>query len=340
MNISTNLTDFEAEDGADEDEALSLEVVPASHGERLDRWLSLQRPHASRAYFQQLIEAGAVSIDGQVVIKPSAKLKLGSTVRVNLLPRAQDQAFEPEPMDLDVRFEDEHLMVLHKPAGLVVHPAAGHWSGTLLNGLLAHHALAPSLPRAGIVHRLDKDTSGLMLVAKSQTAMDGLTRQIAQREVHRVYVALVKGAHAMAEQSVENTLGRDPRNRLRMAVLPSGSAAGKHAHTSIRWVGSSSEGQGEPISWVTCKLHTGRTHQIRVHLTHLQHPLLGDDVYGGPAWYGMSRQALHATSLGLRHPITGQRLQVLSELPQDMQNAFALAGLRYNPQALWSTDAE
>jgi 23S rRNA pseudouridine1911/1915/1917 synthase len=225
-------------------------------------------------------------------------------------------------------------MVIDKPAGLVVHPAAGHWSGTLLNGLLAHHAAAQQLPRAGIVHRLDKDTSGLMLVAKTQPAFDRLVALIAQRQVQRVYLALAQGTWREADEVwVDRPMGRDPKNRLRMAVLPEGATGAKVAQTRVRLLQS-----GPGCALVACKLHTGRTHQIRVHLAALGHPLVGDGLYGGkPAW-GMERQALHAHRLALRHPITGEALQVEAPLPADLQHALRSAGLDYNPNQLWQAD--
>ena len=201
-------------------ETLSQLVGTAEHGERVDKVLALWVPALSRAYFQALIEAGGVTLNGAILTKPARKVKVGERLVVELRPTAQAQAFEPEALALDVVFEDQDLMVLNKPAGLVVHPGAGHWSGTLLNGLLAHHQGAAALPRAGIVHRLDKDTSGLMVVAKSPVAYDNLVRQIAERAVSRVYVALAHGAwKGAAEQDVEGAIGRDPQNRLRMAVV-------------------------------------------------------------------------------------------------------------------------
>jgi 23S rRNA pseudouridine1911/1915/1917 synthase len=234
-------------------------------------------------------------------------------------------------MPLQVVYEDEHLLVIDKPAGLVVHPAAGHWSGTLLNGLLAYHAAAARLPRAGIVHRLDKDTSGLMVVGKTTPACEALVRLIARRDVHRIYVALAHGSWRFEpEVDVQRWIGRDPRQRLRMAVLPSGSSGAKDARTTLRLLDSSAA-----YTWVGCKLHTGRTHQIRVHLSSLGHTLVGDGVYGGRPELGLQRQALHAHRLSLCHPITGAMLQCVSPLPKDMQQAVQNASLDYNLEQLW-----
>jgi 23S rRNA pseudouridine1911/1915/1917 synthase len=239
-------------------------------------------------------------------------------------------AFVPQAMALNVVYEDADLLVINKPAGLVVHPAAGNWSGTLLNGLLAHHAGAASLPRAGIVHRLDKDTSGLMLVGKSRQAVEALVRAIAAREVNRQYLALAHGRWlGAAEQGVDQPVGRDSRNRLRMAVVAPDSATGKPAQTSLLRLDGSDE-----ATLVACKLHTGRTHQIRVHMAWLGYPLVGDTLYGGRVLWGMDRQALHATRLRLRHPTGGQPLDFRCALPPDFMHALAQSGLQYNPASL------
>ncbi|NIC43434.1 RluA family pseudouridine synthase [Aquabacterium sp. A08] len=319
-------------DTAPEQRAFAVPV--AEHGLRIDKVLALHAPEFSRGYFQQLLEAGGVWLNGAVCAKPSAKVKAGDAVRAELRPTAQASAFVAEPMALQVVHEDEHLLVIDKPAGLVVHPAAGHWQGTLLNGLLAHHAGAAHLPRAGIVHRLDKDTSGLMLVAKSQVAVDALVRQIAAREVHRVYLALAHGHwRGEGERWVDQPIGRDPRNRLRMAVHPAGSTAAKDAQTRVRLLDAA-----PPWLLVGCKLHTGRTHQIRVHMAWLGHPLLADGLYGGAPALGLTRQALHAHRLALRHPVSGQPLLFHRPLPPDMAQAVETAGLHYNPTLLWPVD--
>ncbi|HEX5805566.1 MAG TPA: RluA family pseudouridine synthase [Macromonas sp.] len=309
-------------------------VDEAGHGLRIDKSLALRCPEFSRGYFQQLLEDGAVRLNGKVLGKPSTKLRIGDRVEVELRPTAQAQAFLPEPMALNVVFEDEHLLVIDKPAGLVVHPAAGNWTGTLLNGLLAYHAGAARLPRAGIVHRLDKDTSGLMLVGKTLPAVEALVRLIAQREVHRIYVALAQGCWKHGDEVLVNqALGRDPRNRLRMAVLDAASTAAKPAQTTVRVLDRSNA-----AVWVGCKLHTGRTHQIRVHMAWLGHPLVGDATYGGKAHLGLNRQALHAHRLVLRHPITQDALSLQSPLPEDLHNAVREAGLHYNLDQLWQVD--
>ncbi|MDQ6880861.1 MAG: RluA family pseudouridine synthase [Pseudomonadota bacterium] len=296
------------------------------HGERLDRALALLVPEFSRSYLQQLLESGAVLLNGKAALKPSHKVKAGDAGTVELRPTPQSQAFKPEPMALDVLFQDDHLLVVNKPAGVVVHPAPGNWSGTLLNGLLAHDGQAGLLPRAGIVHRLDKDTSGLMLVARSRAAMDALVQCIAAREVARQYVALAHRPWAgPRERRVETPIGRDPRNRLRMAAVDLERTSGKPASTGLDLIENAQDG-----CLVRATLQTGRTHQIRVHMASIGHPLVADSLYGGAAAAGMERQALHAFRLALRHPASGLALEFLAPLPVDMARALELWGLRYN----------
>ncbi|MBV1732981.1 MAG: RluA family pseudouridine synthase [Hydrogenophaga sp.] len=309
-----------------ETETRCCEIPVEMHGWRVDRALARLIPEFSRSYLQQLMADGAVQLLGTTVHKPSARVQVGHLLRVELRPTQQAMAFVAQPIALDVVFEDTHLLVINKPAGLVVHPAAGNWSGTLLNGLLAHHAAAAQLPRAGIVHRLDKDTSGLMLVGKSRPAVDALVRAIAAREVHRGYLALAQGRwKGAAEQVVDQPVGRDTHNRLRMAVLRPGATSGKPAQTTIRLLDGNDQ-----ACLVACKLHTGRTHQIRVHMAWLGHPLAGDALYGGKPLFGMLRQALHATRLRLLHPISGVQLAFQSAPPGDFQEALEQAGLHYN----------
>ncbi len=301
--------------------------VPADmHGWRIDRALAQLIPEFSRSYLQQLMADGAVAMRGTALRKPSARIAAGDRLAVELRPTQQAQAFVAQAMALDVVYEDADLLVIQKPAGLVVHPAAGHWTGTLLNGLLAHHAGAASLPRAGIVHRLDKDTSGLMLVGKSRQAVEALVRAIAAREVNRQYLALAQGRwQGAAEKGVDQPIGRDVHNRLRMAVVRPDTGIGKVAQTTIRLLDASDQ-----ACLVACKLHTGRTHQIRVHMAWLGHPLVGDTLYGGRAMWGIERQALHAARLSLRHPISGEPLAFRSPPPPDLLAAIAGSGLRYN----------
>lgn len=290
-------------------------VTPAWHGWRLDKACVALAPEFSRSHLQTLIEAGAVRLDGVCVTTASRKLRWGQQLQLELRPTEASQAYLPQAMALDVMHEDEHLLVLNKPAGLVVHPGAGNWSGTLLNGLLAHHAEAARLPRAGIVHRLDKDTSGLMVVAKSAAAVAALVRAIGQREVQRHYLALAQGEPKEDRFSVEAPIGRDPISRVRMAVV----RGGREARTDVRV-----QARAQGFSALACRLHTGRTHQIRVHLAHLGHPLVADSVYGGKGALGLSRQALHATQLQLAHPISGESLSFEAPAPKDFTEAWRL----------------
>ena len=308
-------------------EEVRVAAVPvALHGQRLDRVLAQLVPEFSRSYLQQLIEQGEALIDGRVTTKVSAKVRLGHQLQITLRATPQSQAFVPEAMPIEVVYEDEHLRVIHKPAGLVVHPAPGNWRGTLLNGLLALDPKASEVPRAGIVHRLDKDTSGLMVVARTRQAMDALVSQIAARQVHRQYLALAhKNWSGASPRTLEAAIGRDPANRLRMAVVDLSHQSGKTASTTFDLLV-----QGDRCCLVQCTLHTGRTHQIRVHMAHLGHPLLGDAVYGGMPLGGMSRQALHAWRLAFEHPITGERIDLRSDWPEDMAQALQNLGLSYN----------
>ena len=299
-------------------------ALPAElHGQRLDRALAALVPEFSRNYLRQLIEAGVVHMQGQPVVKPAQKVRAGDHLAIELRPTPMSQAFVPQAMALDVVYEDQHLAVIDKPAGLVVHPAPGNWSGTLLNGLLARDAAAAHLPRAGIVHRLDKDTSGLLVVARSRAAMDALVALIAAREVRREYLALAhrpwSGAPA---REIDAAIGRDPRQRLRMAVLDPARHPARPAQTRFELLQNAPQG-----CLLRCLLRTGRTHQIRVHLAHLGHPLVADALYGGAPAAGLTRQALHARRLAFRHPLTGQTLDFVAPLPTDLTHALSAWGL-------------
>jgi 23S rRNA pseudouridine1911/1915/1917 synthase len=310
----------DGDDPPDSDEApgafelREITIGEALHGQRLDKALVTLAPEFSRNHLQSLVERGHVHVDGNAAEVVARKLRAGQHLQLELVPTEESRAFRPQPMALDIVFEDDHLLVLNKPAGLVVHPAPGNWSGTLLNGLLAHHAAAATLPRAGIVHRLDKDTSGLMVVGKTLPAVTALSRAIAAREVHRHYLALAHRRVGWDEKTVEAAIGRDPVSRIRMAVL----ASGKPARTDLRCVS-----RAEAFSALACKLHTGRTHQIRVHLAWLGHPLVSDALYGGVLGLGLLRQALHATRLRLQHPIAGTWLDFDCPPPADFAQAWA-----------------
>jgi 23S rRNA pseudouridine1911/1915/1917 synthase len=318
------------EEGAEalvDSELRAFTIEPAWHGQRLDKALAALVPEFSRSYLQQLIEDGAVRIGGRPVQRSASKVKAGEQGEIELRPTPQSQAFVPEPIPLPVVYEDEHLLVLHKPAGLVVHPAPGNWRGTVLNGLLARDPRASLLPRAGIVHRLDKDTSGLMVVARERRTMDALVRLIAAREVSRQYIALAhRPWSGPAERDVDAPIGRDPSHRLRMAVVDLARHPGKPASTGFELLHNAEAG-----CLVRARLRTGRTHQIRVHMAHIGHPLVADELYGGAPAAGMQRQALHAERLAFAHPVTGRPMEFHAPPPADLARALALWGLDYNP---------
>ncbi|MFO1269407.1 MAG: RluA family pseudouridine synthase [Rubrivivax sp.] len=309
----------------------SAVVAPGQHGQRLDKVLVALAPEFSRSHLQHLVEGGHVRVGAAAVRVPARRLRAGDEVVLELVPTEESRAFTPQPMALAIVHEDDDLIVLVKPAGLVVHPAAGNWSGTLLNGLLAHHAGAAALPRAGIVHRLDKDTSGLMLVGKTLAAVTALVRDIAARHVHRSYLALAWG-EVPAAQTIEAPIGRDPRSRTRMAVVPVGSG-GREARTDVQCLASAvvaEEGgtggtatRASPVSALRCTLHSGRTHQIRVHLASRGWPLVADVLYGGRPGLGLTRQALHAVRLELAHPTSRRPLVFTAAPPRDFAQAWA-----------------
>ena len=321
---------------SDETDELSTEVewrkvVVANerHGGRLDRALVDAAPEFSRSYLQQLIEAGLVTVNAKVVRKASSRVKAGDTMLIELRPTPQSLVFSPQAIPLDVVYEDEHILVINKPAGLVVHPAPGNWSGTLLNGLLAYDKGMASVPRAGIVHRLDKDTSGLMVVARSRAVMDLLVQAIATREVSRQYLAVAHHPWAgSSSRTVEAPIGRDPRNRLRMAVVDLEQQSGKTAKTDIILMANGHDG-----CLARCILHTGRTHQIRVHMASLGHPLVADAVYGGTCLPVMSRQALHAARLAFVHPVTRESMVYRVPPPDDFVDLMRFWCLRYNEES-------
>lgn len=314
----------------DEPTVYQWAVGAPEHGLRLDKALATWMPEWSRAYLSRLIEEGAVAVDGMAWLRASAKLKIGQHLTLHWRPPAAALVAEPEPVPFEMVFQDEVLGVVNKPAGLVVHPGAGNWQGTLLNGLLYRDPASAELPRAGIVHRLDKDTTGLMVVARTRLAMEHLTRQLAQRSVRRQYVALAHGS-APVGHSVTWTgwIGRDPRQRLRMAQWDHAAPGAREARTDATCIGSA---QGYSL-W-QCKLHTGRTHQIRVHMRHAGFALVGDTLYGGREALGMRRQALHAVALQLVHPVSEQTMQWRAPLPLDLQQALQQVGLDYNVEQI------
>ena len=304
-------------------EPIILTLTPDVCGERMDKVISRLIPQFSRSRIQQWIEAGHVTVDGKV-----AKTKMTSfgdeTVIVAPQPAPEDEAYTAEAMDLVIVHEDATLIVIDKPAGLVVHPAAGNWSGTLLNGLLHHYPAIGGVPRAGIVHRLDKDTSGLMVVAKTLEAHTDLVRQLQARTVRREYLALVWGTPNLTG-TVDAAMGRHPRDRIKMAVLENMTAKPAITHFERLATGLMDR---RPVSLMRCKLETGRTHQIRVHMMSIGHTLVGDVLYGKAHLASVfPRQALQAQRLGLIHPATGKSCDWSAPLPADFLALLASAGI-------------
>ena len=300
-------------DYIDDEDFISLEIPLEMAGERLDKVLAGSLPDYSRNRLKAWVEAGAVMVDGKVT-KARYLLRGGEGVKVFPQEMPEQFAFSPENIPLDVVYEDDSIIVINKPPGLVVHPAAGNWSGTLLNGLFYRFPELKSLPRAGIVHRLDKDTSGLMVVARTAQAQTSLVRQLQERTVGRRYLAWVWG-DAPSQGKVLASVGRDQRDRLKMAA---GSPQGKPAATLFRRLAKGNV-ENSPVALLECRLETGRTHQIRVHLESLGFPLVGDPVYrkkapGVAKSLAFDRQALHAFALSLQHPVT-QELKTWFRLP-------------------------
>jgi 23S rRNA pseudouridine1911/1915/1917 synthase len=307
-----------------------VKVASAMHLQRLDKLLVALAPEFSRSHLQSLIERGHARVDAEVVTTASRRVKSGQQIELQLVPTAESLAFRPQPMELAVLFEDEHLLVINKPAGLVVHPAPGNWSGTLLNGLLHRHPASASLPRAGIVHRLDKDTSGVMMVGKTLPAVTALVRDLAARDVHRRYLAIAHGVPALPQFTVDLPIGRDPRLRVRMAVVRE-ELGGRPSRTDLHCVASM--GATPSFSAFVCTLHTGRTHQIRVHMAAQALPLVADVLYGGKPALGLQRQALHATELRLAHPISRAPLSFDCPAPGDFAAAWTQVVGRVATQA-------
>lgn len=330
----------------------SLTVNQEDAGQRLDRFITAHLPDLSRARVRGLIEKGHVSGARATILEPDYRVKPADVFHISI-PEAAPAEPQPEDIPLTVLYEDDALIVIDKPVGLVVHPAAGHWSGTLVNALLAHCGESLSgiggIKRPGIVHRLDKDTSGVMVVAKTDAAHRALAAQFADhgREgaLLRRYQALVWGVPSPWKGTIETNIGRHPTNRLKMAVLKNG---GKYALTEYRGaqtLGESAGKSGKPAtplaSLVECTLKTGRTHQIRVHMSFMGNPVIGDELYGSGfssktralskvgqyAILNIGRQALHAAVLSFQHPVTKEYMQFNSELPSDM--CTIIEGLDY-----------
>ncbi len=325
------------EHAADADwyERVSLKVDGGQEPLRIDKFLTARIEHATRNKIQQAAQAGMILVNSNP-IKPNYKIKPGDEIVVYTTKEPVDTRVIPEKLPLDIRFEDEEVLVVHKPAGMVVHPANGNYTGTLLNGLAwymgyrSQEGVDPELSRFGLVHRIDKDTSGLLVVGKTQQALNHLAKQFYDHSVDRTYQALAWGDFEEPEGTIEAQIGRNPRHRKKMAAFPEGEY-GKPAITHYKVL--------EKFHYVTlleCRLETGRTHQIRVHLQHIGHPLFNDSTYGGDrivkgtvftkyrqfvdnCFSLLPRQALHARSLGFIHPRTGERLYFESELPPDIK---------------------
>lgn len=311
-------------------EPVTLKVPISFSGSRLDQVLAQMLPQYSRSRLAALAKAGFVTIDAKPA-QPKTKLFGGEVILATLVPRDDEMAFLPEDIALNVLFEDDAVIVIDKPAGMVVHPGAGNWSGTLLNALLFRNPSVANLPRAGIVHRLDKETSGVMVAAKTETAQLSLVRQLQARTVKRIYMALVRGQPPQ-EGIVEKPIGRHPHHRTKMAVLGEeeghgGKSAVTHYRVQQRFLHH---------ALIECRLETGRTHQIRVHMQSIGFPIEGDLVYS-PGAVGASaamrevfrnfgRQALHARRLSFDHPVRGDCMTFEAEIPNDMRELIEFVG--------------
>ena len=304
--------------------ALQAVVPDAAAGRRFDAVLAELFPAHSRSRLAAWVKSGEALLDGRAV-RPRDPVRGGEVVSLNAVPEVQTRS-EPEDIALDVLYEDADVIVLDKPAGLVVHPGAGNPAGTLVNALLHRDPALGLLPRAGIVHRLDKDTSGVMVVARTLAAHTALVEQLSARAVHRQYLAVVSGA-LVAGGTVDAPIDRHPRDRIRMAVREDGREAVTHYRLRERF---------RAHTLLECRLETGRTHQIRVHMAHLRHPIIGDPLYGGAlklpraatdglvaALRGFRRQALHAEALEFAHPVSGEPVRCTAPMPADMQALVA-----------------
>jgi 23S rRNA pseudouridine1911/1915/1917 synthase len=315
--------DFALAGGGADSGPITLHLGEEACGQRLDKVVAGLVPQYSRSRLQLWFDGGHVLVDG----KPARGKDTAygdETVVIEPQSAPEDTAFTPEPIALDIVYEDEHIMVINKPAGLVVHPGAGNWSGTLLNGLLHHCPQLASVPRAGIVHRLDKDTSGLMVVGKTLASQTDLVRQLQARTVKREYFALVWGTPQVSG-TIDASMGRSQKNRVMMAVSTSLSAKPAITHYQRLATGMLDR---RPVSLVQCQLETGRTHQIRVHMQSIGYALVGDSVYGKQhltSFFG--RQALQARRLGLVHPASGEDCEWIVPLADDFAELIGRVGI-------------
>ena len=304
---------------------MSQTSVLCDRRERADAAVARLCPELSRSAAQRLLSQGRVCCEGRA-LKKSDMVQAGDRLAIDL-PQAAPAALTAEDIPLDVRYEDEDLIVINKPRGLVVHPAPGHEDGTLVNALLHHCGQSLSgiggQLRPGIVHRIDKDTSGLLIVAKNDLAHQALSAQLQDHSLHRVYEAIVRGNIRQDEGTVSAPIGRHPTDRKRMAVVPGGREATTHYQVLARWAGTAQLGA---YTHLQLRLQTGRTHQIRVHMAYIGHPVVGDPVYGKTPELGQSCQVLHARQLVFRHPRTGEQITIQCELPEYFQNVLHKLG--------------
>ena len=301
-----------------------FEIQVDSESGRLDRFLSEQVAELSRSAAQRLIEEGLATVNGEPV-KASYKIRKDDLITVRITDDTVTELI-PEAIPLNLIYEDRNLLVVDKPAGMVVHPAPGHPGGTLLNALLAYYPelAAAGSERPGIVHRLDQDTSGLILVAKSERIQRQLQRQFKERTVHKAYLALLEGHLHPAWGRIEAPIGRDPHHRQRMAVLSGGREAITEYHVREQFAHTIGQAAGD-YSLVQAEPRTGRTHQIRVHFASIKHPVVGDTVYGRRrSGLPVPRQFLHAHQLGFKHPVTGQRMELEAPIPPDLADLLDL----------------
>jgi 23S rRNA pseudouridine1911/1915/1917 synthase len=313
----------------DDEDADIFTVLKSESGQRLDRLLSERYPGQSRSYCQLLIDQGFVHVNGKPATSKAKKAELGDQVSVKFLTLTRDLPLEPENIDMDILFEDEHLVIINKPAGMVVHPAPGNWTGTMVHGLAFRYKELLSLggPRPGVVHRLDKGTSGLIIAARTTEAHRALTAMFAQRQIEKTYLAITVGNPAgtgCTSTRIDVPIGRSRVDRLRMTVMAE-EAGGKPARSLVEVI---AHDERALLHVVRVGLETGRTHQIRVHLRHVRAPVLGDDLYGAFDINRRFRSAaerpmLHAHRLRFRHPFTGSEIDLKARLPEDMRNLLA-----------------